>query len=90
MFALHLKSLKTFLFLFFIGLSAGFCASLKVLKLSSSSFLSAYRLVFALRLKPLKTSSSSFYFIIFFLFLLCQLCHDLVASGDEFRHSLRA
>ena len=37
-FALRLKSLKTFLFLFFIGLSAGFYASLKVLKLSSSSF----------------------------------------------------
>ncbi len=42
-----------------------FYAPLKVLKLSSSSFLSAYRLVFALRLKSLKLSSSSFYFTVF-------------------------
>ena len=36
-FALHLKSLKTFLFLF-LSYLLGFYASLKVLKLSSSSF----------------------------------------------------
>ena len=37
-FCAPLKAAENFLFLFFIGLSAGFYASLKVLKLSSSSF----------------------------------------------------